>query len=302
MNTVAGNISQEEAQQLQRTVEMFEAITEAQPDDFQSLEILKETYSKLRRTAEAQRTARRLASAYQKQGQISQAILECESILQERPDDPETQELLATMQTAVNMPAAESSAAPSLVKDSKPTPPRGEPTGAPSRASIQQSAAEGDRLLANVLIAEKFATPQAIEPLLAQLQTLRAGGADRSLPLSLIQLIATEQHAKLEDLLTVILDKANLAYLPLGVYDVDRDTACLLPLDLCWQWCVVPFDQISRSVLIATANPFDARARQQIESLIKRSVFWYVSSPHEISTALRRAHGLDGTRPRKGGS
>jgi tetratricopeptide (TPR) repeat protein len=302
MNTVAGNISQEEAQQLQRTVEMFEAITEAQPDDFQSLEILKETYSKLRRTAEAQRTARRLASAYQKQGQISQAILECESILQERPDDPETQELLATMQTAVNMPAAESSAAPSLVKDSKPTPPRGEPTGAPSLASIQQSAAEGDRLLANVLIAEKFATPQAIEPLLAQLQTLRAGGADRSLPLSLIQLIATEQHAKLEDLLTVILDKANLAYLPLGVYDVDRDTACLLPLDLCWQWCVVPFDLISRSVLIATANPFDPYARQQIESLIKRSVFWYVSSPQEISTALRRAHGLDGTRPRKGGS
>jgi len=41
------HISEEEVQQLQRTVEMFEAITQAQPDDYQSLEILKEAYTNL---------------------------------------------------------------------------------------------------------------------------------------------------------------------------------------------------------------------------------------------------------------
>ena len=302
MNSVGGNLSQEEIQQLQRTVEMFEAIAEAQPDDFQSLEILKETYAKLGRGSDALRVAKRLASAYQKQGQISQAILECESILQEQAGDTETQALLASMQTAANLSVAEPFAAPSLVMDSKPTPPSGGPAGAPTLAAIRQCAEEGDRQLAQVLIDEKIATPQALEPLLRNLKMLRDAGPDRNQPLSLIQLIANEQHAKLEDLLAAILDKSNLPYLPLAAYDVDRDTACLLPLDLCWQCCVVPFDQISRSVMIATANPFDSKARPQIESLIKLSVFWYVSPPQEITAALRRARGLDSARPQTGGA
>lgn len=303
MNTVAGNISQEEIQQLLRTVEMFEAITAAQPDDFQSLEILKETYSKLGRLADSMRIAKQLAGAYHKFGQISQAIFECESILQKQPHDAETKTLLATLQGVAKMSATDSSAAPPLAKDSKPTPPQhGGPAGAPTIAWIRQCTEEGDRRLAEVLAGEKVATLQAIEPLLQRLQTLRAGTIDRNLPLALLQLIANEQYAKLDDLFQVVVDKSNLPYLPLAVYDVDRDIACLLPLELSWQCCVVPFDQISRSVLIATANPFDQQARQKIESLIKQNVFWYVSPPAEIIAALRRAHGLDGSKTPAGGS
>jgi len=60
---------------------------------------------------------------------------------------------------------------------------------------------------------------------------------------------------------------------------------------------IVPFDLISRSVLIATANPFDMSARQQAEAMLAYNVFWYVASPEEIHVVLRRAHGLDSKRP-----
>jgi hypothetical protein len=294
MSQSAGKLSEEELQQLLRTVEMFEAIAEAQQDDYQSLEILKETYSKLGRTSDQLRVSRLLARAYQKLGHVSQAILECEGLLQEYPNDAETQSLLAGLQNSTAL-AGTPSTAPSLAKDSKPTPPAGEPAGAPSLAEIRQRAEEGDKLLANLLIVEKLATPQALDPLLAKLRELR-GGTDRTQPLSLLQIMVNEQIAKLDDLLGVLLDKANLPYLPLSVYDMDRDCVCLLPLDLCWQHCLVPFDVISRSVLITTANPFDAAARVQVERMLKRNVFWYVSPPAEIIAALRRAHGLDGAK------
>src|SRR5947208_3076052 len=79
---------------------------------------------------------------------------------------------------------------------------------------------------------------------------------------SLVQLLVNEQIGKLDDLLSFLIDKAGLPYLPLSIYDVDRDVACLLPLDVCMQFCIVPFDLISRSALIATTNPFDQGARQ----------------------------------------
>src|SRR6266545_3655241 len=78
--------SNEEAQLLQ-TIEMFEVITQSQPQDYQSLEILKEAYMKLAREDEVVKTSRRIAQAYVHLGQLSSAILEYESILQRRPDD-----------------------------------------------------------------------------------------------------------------------------------------------------------------------------------------------------------------------
>ncbi len=76
-----------EESQLLQTIEMFEVITQSQPQDYQSLEILKEAYLKLGREEELVNTSRRIAEAYVHLGQLSSAILEYESILQRRPDD-----------------------------------------------------------------------------------------------------------------------------------------------------------------------------------------------------------------------
>ena len=65
----------EEAQLLQ-TIEMFEVIVQSQSSDTQSLEILKEAYSKLGREDDVINTSKRIAQGYLQQGQLSSAILE----------------------------------------------------------------------------------------------------------------------------------------------------------------------------------------------------------------------------------
>lgn len=298
---MASKISEEESQQLLRTIEMFEAITESQREDFQSLEILKEAYLKLGRQADSLRVSKKLADAYVNLGHISQAILEYEGILQELPDDTNARAALAELEARTSkLGAQHSTGAPSSDADSKPRPPAGAPAEVPPLSTARANNEDGDQALANALVAEKLTTMKAVQPLLDRLETGRATAAAKGQSLTLVQMLVEEQNVKIEDILTAIVDKSGLPYMPLYIYDVDRDIAALLPQELCFQACIVPFDLISRSMLIATSNPFDAETRKHVENTLDYSVFWYVAAPQEITTALRKVYGLDSESTAKG--
>src|SRR5262252_4938260 len=99
---MASTLSPSEEAQLAQTIEMFEVITQSQPHDYQSLEILKEAYLKLGREKDVIGTAKRIAQAYVQMGQLSSAILEYETILQRYPDDPDVQSALKEIETKAN--------------------------------------------------------------------------------------------------------------------------------------------------------------------------------------------------------
>src|SRR2546425_6448463 len=81
-------LSAEEHSQILQTIEMFEAITQTQPDDYQSLEILRQAYTQIGRQEEALRTTRKLAEAFFNAGLYTPALHECESILTREPNAP----------------------------------------------------------------------------------------------------------------------------------------------------------------------------------------------------------------------
>ncbi len=295
-------ISQEESQQLLRTVEMFEAIIQSQPDDYQTLEILKEAYGKLRRPEDTHRVSTSLARAYAGIGQISQAILEYEGILQQFPGDPEAQAALRELENKT-LPLSQRSSygVPTETADSKPkstAPTVTVGAGAPHPFPADKDGCGGDAALADVLIADKLLTPQSLQPLLQQLKTQRAESVKKGQPLTLLQLIAEQQLAKLDDLLVYLVNKCGCPYLPLEVYDVDRDVACLLPRETAFTHCVVPFDLVGRSALVATANPLDVHTRDHVRSLLSYNIFWFISPPAQIATVLRMVHGFEGKRPK----
>src|SRR5688572_23194330 len=97
-----GTITPSEEAQVLQTIEMFEVITQSQPNDYQSLEILKEAYLKLGRHKDVIGTSKRIAQAYVLMGQLSSAILEYETILQRYPEDPDVLAALAEIETRAN--------------------------------------------------------------------------------------------------------------------------------------------------------------------------------------------------------
>src|SRR5271156_1067436 len=97
-----GTLNPGEEAQLRQTIEMFEVITQSQPQDYQSLEILKEAYLKLGMEQEVVQTSKRIAQAYVQLGQLSSAILEFETILQRHPDDKDARAAMAQIESKAN--------------------------------------------------------------------------------------------------------------------------------------------------------------------------------------------------------
>ena len=112
---MAPTLNPGEEAQLTQTIEMFEVITQSQPQDYQSLEILKEAYAKLGRDNDVVQTSKRIAHAYVLMGQLSSAILEYESVLQRHPDDTEAQNALNEIESKANRLTESAEPAPSRI-------------------------------------------------------------------------------------------------------------------------------------------------------------------------------------------
>src|SRR5438094_9277154 len=102
MMTSAQSVSNEELEQILQTVEMFEVILQSNPEDCQSMEILKEAYWKLGRQKDALAVTRKLADTYFAQGQYSSALLEYEGILQKEPNAADVVAMLGEVEAKLN--------------------------------------------------------------------------------------------------------------------------------------------------------------------------------------------------------
>jgi hypothetical protein len=93
----------------------------------------------------------------------------------------------------------------------------------------------------------------------------------------------------LEKSLKLICERSRLGFLPLDKYDVDIELTRSFPREVCQRWCILPFDRMSKSVLVATANPFNKQAVWDLENATKNRLLWYVSPPAELMKAVRKA-------------
>ena len=69
----------------------------------------------------------------------------------------------------------------------------------------------------------------------------------------------------------------------------DLDLARSFPAETCQRWCVLPFDRMSKSVLVATANPFNRQAAKDLEGTTLSRLVWYLCPPQDIMKGLKRA-------------
>jgi hypothetical protein len=84
-------------------------------------------------------------------------------------------------------------------------------------------------------------------------------------------------------------DKSRFAFLPLNSYDVDMELARSFPRTTCQRWCVFPFDRMSKSILVATANPFNQQAAKELSEATPNRLLWYLVPPTDLVGNLRKA-------------
>ncbi len=278
---MATTVSQEEAAQLAQTIEMFEVITQSQPQDYQSLEILKEAYAKLAREADVVKTSKRIARAYVQLGQFSSAILEFETILQRHPGDPEVETALKELEArASSLPEVDpAEAAAAHVK------PESDTSRAPRRnGAAPEPVDDGRRQMQKLFVGGKVITQDDFD-----LCWPKSQHTPGTIIEPFIQVLADRGLGPLDLFLKLLSDKSRLPYLPLNWYDPDLDLTRGFPGQVCQRWCLLPFDRMSKSVLVATANPFNQAAAKELAAATPNRLIWYLAPPAEIIKNLRKA-------------
>jgi tetratricopeptide (TPR) repeat protein len=282
MATATLNASEEA--QLRQTIEMFEVIVQSQPNDCQSLEILKEAYTKLAREEDVVSTSKRIAQAYMQMGQLSSAILEYETVLQRRPNDTDVQAALKQIQDKTNNVAIQqiTGMEPAATMPSPDTMGLKEKT----RAQVATEVDDGRKAMRKVFVEDRVinagdfdlcwrspdlmvSPPDVVEPFI---HTLSEKG-----------ILPTEKSLKF------LSDKTRLAFLPLDKYEVDTELARSFPMAVCRRWCVLPFDRMSKAILVATANPFNQQAATELAGATPNRLLWYLASPFELMKHIRGA-------------
>ncbi len=281
-----GSLTASEESQLAQTIEMFEVITQSQPNDYQSLEILKEAYAKLGREQDVFNISKRIAQAYVAMGQLSSAILEYESILQRYPDDPDVLAALSEIESKATSLSAESSAPE--VRDA----PRPAPSGTPANQDVEihpipTDYDDGrDAMEKLFVVAGKYLTDADFD----QYWPKPDFSSKPTKPASpFIQTLVDKGIMTMEQAMKTLSDKSRLTYLPIHNYDVDFEITRTLPVATCLRWCVLPFDRMSKSLMVATANPFNRQAATELEQAAKQRLLWYLAPPAEIIKALQKA-------------
>jgi tetratricopeptide (TPR) repeat protein len=280
---MASTLSPSEEAQLAQTIEMFEVITQSQPHDYQSLEILKEAYSKLNRETDVISTSKRIAQAYVQMGQLSSAILEYETILQRFPDDPDVQAALQQIESKANNFPLEPIPAETTVMAKQPA-----PTGKILKAVGKTPPAEvedGRKSMHKLFVESKIITAGDFDLCWSTIDpTLSPGGVVEPF----IQVLADKGVLPVDKSLKLLCDKSRFAFLPLQSYDIDMELARSFPAETCQRWCVLPFDRMSKSVLVATANPFNQQAAKELAGATPNRLLWYLVPPADLLSNVRK--------------
>jgi tetratricopeptide (TPR) repeat protein len=306
------HLSPEEQEQIQQTIEMFEVIVQANPRDSQSMEILRDAYLRLGMKSEMLGISRKLAATYVELTQYSQAMLEYESILKHEPDNPEIIVALGDVEERMTNAAKHAPAlaeAPAINLDFRAVVvsetgtlmatastmrPDGVKFGSVNAARLEEVAAtlvdDGNDALAKFLILHRLAPEEVVQMALERVHKRHETLQPDQLGVSLIDEVVQRGELNLEALLCGILERTKFAYIPLEYYEIDRQMVKMLPETITLNRLIVPFDVMSRTLMIATANPFDALGKQAVHQLLDYNIQWHLSSPAAIYKALGEAY------------
>lgn len=272
-----------EEAQLTQTIEMFEVITQSQPHDYQSLEILKEAYLKLGRPKEAVTTSKKIAEAYVHLGQLSSAILEYETILQREPADKDALAAMADIESKAN--SLTNPLEPELNGKSLDGSAKNKNVSGKTASKIEVD--DGRQMMYKIFVESKVISAGDFEmcwiaPSLTE--------APEKIFDPFLQVLAEKGITQIDKSLKLVLDRSRLGHLLLEKYDVDMELARTFPRDVCQRWCVLPFDRMSKSVMVATTNPFNKQAALELQKATTHRLIWYVVPPLDIIKVLRRVY------------
>lgn len=302
----------EEREQIMQTIEMFGVIVQASPQDAQSLEILKDAFVRIGQVSDAVDAARKLAQIFTQAEHYRRAVKEYEYILENNPSDMEAMaglgEVEEKLQVAkTNGAVIEPEEVVTTVKSSQLI-----ATGSTVKASTRSAAAidavtkmlvdDGNDALVKFLLLNRIAPQDLVKASNERVAKKNKDLAPNTMAHSLLDEVVRRAGLDMETTLCSIVDRSKMAYIPLEYYEVDRQVVKMLPDSLTLGRLIVPFDVMSRTLMVAMANPFDVLGKEATQKLLDFNIQWHLASPAAITKVLTEVYRVSAPGIIGGGS
>lgn len=288
-----------EEEQILQTIEMFEVIAQANPDDCQSLTLLKEAYQKLSRHGEVIRISELLGDAYSRIGHYEAAYEEYRSICHQVSHPEKIIEKLQSVGSALGVEVD----AKAILEAASQTPINNDSSLDSSLISIEETQKnsvdidygpdyslpedDGNDMLARFLIQSGLAVDSFVQDSLKRVRAFNQNPDSSRIARSLLgELIAEVSQEDAEAVFCHILDHCRYGYIPIENYETDRKIVKMLPEEVTLGRLIVPFEIMSRTLMVAICNPFDAPGKEAVQRMLDYNIQWFFASPKGIQKVL----------------
>src|SRR5262249_34095074 len=160
--------------------------------------------------------------------------------------------------------------------------------GGSSLPSINLPEEDGSEQYARYLVHHRIVSDKIAVSALTQMRAINKKIVPGSQPAaSLLEQIEKAGGPKVDEMLSKLIDATKLGYISLESYDIDRSVVRMLPETLTMGRLVVPFDIVSRTMMVAFCNPFDTAAKEATHSSLDYHIQWYLAKPGSLMRVLK---------------
>ena len=105
-----------------------------------------------------------------------------------------------------------------------------------------------------------------------------------------VQLLSHRGGLAVDKSLQAICSHCRTPFINLDRYDVDVELAKTFPREVCRRLCVLPMDKMSKAVFVATANPFNKRAEEELRQFTAFRIVWYLAMPNDLHRLIEKIY------------
>jgi len=136
-----------------------------------------------------------------------------------------------------------------------------------------------NKQLGELLVEHKIISEAQLKKALA-LQSQRCGAL-------IGELIVELGYAKEEDIANTLAAQYGFLYLPLDNYSVDENIVKLIPKNVANQYCLLAIDKLGNSIVVATSNPLNTQAIEDVEYITNCDVRVFISTATSIRGKIK---------------
>jgi len=274
----------------------FEQILDVIPNDHVALDALAHAYEMVGDHSKACEYLVRLATLMIEQDDIESASSLLEKLKPYAKSNPDA----AAVVTRIEKSTLDREPQSPPVQSQVPQPVSANPERQSLQPPVNREKFEAVKRTSNVadelsfawhLLQSSIITQDEYSTVAQDLTEISAGEAN--VTVSVLHVLQDRGLRNLESVIAFSARDSSTPVVSLSIFDLQKETVSLMPLDFIIQRGALPFEVLGSTVLIVLLNPYNKKLRDDIQMLLGKKCHFFITLPSEFDNAVGKIKGMN---------